>query len=261
MAATTAEAADGSHENPYILSLQKNMRNITKKLAGMHKTDAVVKENPGVSLDELLAQRKINADQKASALKKPQLQAQLATLEEQVQQYKKFDAEYQAQMKQLRDDLTSGHGAELEKIKREAQREAVARGEDDLKKKLLVFSQFLRAAAAKRVVEEDAESDESKAFEGALLLVYGGDDKAVDTAVKLIEGTDDEVPSIEGAPLPIKCELSCLHHKSRVRDKSLMRRINRLPNQASFCRACTFPSRGAHRRECRRGDRSRSAHD
>lgn len=206
MASTTADGTDGSHENPYILSLQKNMRNINKKLTGMHKTDAVIKENPGVSLDDLLSQKKINADQKASALKKPQLQAQLAALEEQVQQYKKFDAEYQAQIKKLRDDLTSGHGLELEKIKAAAEREAVARGEAELKKKLLVFSQFLRAAAAKRVVEEDAESNESKAFEGALLLVYGGDDKAVDTAVKLIEGAEDQVPSIEGSPLPVKCK-------------------------------------------------------
>lgn len=206
MTTATTDSAEISHENPYILSLQKNMRNINKKLTGMHKTDAVIKENPGVSLDELLAQKKINADQKASALKKPQLQAQLAALDEQVQQYKKFDADYQVQMKKLRDDLTSGHGAELEKIKVEAQREAVARGEAELKKKLLVFSQFLRAAAAKRVIEEDAESDESKAFEGALLLVYGGDDKAVETAVKLIEGAEDQVPSIEGSSLPVKCE-------------------------------------------------------
>ena len=251
MAATNAEGADSSYENPYILSLQKNMRNINKKLTGMHKTDAVIKENPGVSLDDLLAQKKINADQKASALKKPQLQAQLAALEEQVQQYKKFDAEYQAQIKKLREDLTSGHGAELERIKAEAKREAVARGEAELKKKLLVFSQFLRAAAAKRVVEEDAESDESKAFEGALLLVYGGDDKAVDTAVKLIEGAEDQVPSIEGSPLPVKCKsarpASTNYGPCPKLSRALFQLANnptyRLPDQASLPRPRTLPIR------------------
>lgn len=201
-----AESVEGS-ENPYITSLVKNMRAINKKLSAMHKTDAVIKENPNVSLDELVAQRKINLDQKASALKKPQLQAQLAALEEQVQQYRKFDAEFQTQLQKQKEELTSLHGSELEKIKQEAQAEALAHGEAELKKKLLVFSQFLRAAAAKRNAEEDSETDENRAFEGTLLLVYGGDQKAVDTALSLIEGTDEQVTSIEGTLLPVKCKI------------------------------------------------------
>lgn len=206
MASTpVTESVEGGSENPYITSLVKNMRAINKKLSAMHKTDAVIKENPNVSLDELVSQRKINQDQKASALKKPQLQAQLTALEEQVQQYKKFDADYQTQLQKQKQDLTSVHSAEVEKIKQEAQAEALANGEAELKKKLLVFSQFLRAAAAKRNAEEDSETDENRAFEGTLLLVYGGDQKAVDTALSLIEGTDEQVTSIEGTLLPVKC--------------------------------------------------------
>ena len=49
-----------------------------------------------MSLDDLVAARKINADQKAQILKKPQLQASLTQLEEQISQYKKFDQEYKA---------------------------------------------------------------------------------------------------------------------------------------------------------------------
>lgn len=200
-----SEPAEGVHENPHITSLVKNMRTINKKINGMAKTDAVIKENPGVSLDDLVAQRKINQDQRASALKKPQLQAQLAALEEQVQQHKRFDAELQTQLRNQKEELASGHGAELEKLKKEAQAEAIAHGEAELKKKLLVFSQFLRAAAARRNAEEDQESDENRAFEGTLLLVYGGDQKAVDTALSLIEGSDESVTSIEGSILPVKC--------------------------------------------------------
>lgn len=205
---SSPEPVEGSTENPYVTSLVKNIRAINKKLSAMHKTDAVIEANPSVSLDELVAQRKINNDQRASALKKPQLQAQLAALEEQVQQYKKFDADCQAQLQKQKAELSSAHSAELEKIKQEAQAEALAHGQAELKKKLLVFSQFLRAAAAKRNAEEDSETDENRAFEGTLLLVYGGDQKAVDTALSLIEGTDEQVTSIEGNLLPVKCKSS-----------------------------------------------------
>lgn len=203
--ATSPEPTEASSENPYILSLQKNIRAINKKLSGMAKTDAVIKENPNVSLDDLVAQRKLNQDQKASALKKPQLQAQLVALDEQIQQYKKFDAEFQQQLQKQKTDLTSTHGEELEKIKEEAQAEAAERSQAELKSKLLIFSQFLRAAAARRNAEEDSEEDENRAFEGTLLLVYGGDQKAVETALNLIEGSDEQVTSIEGTLLPVKC--------------------------------------------------------
>lgn len=261
MASTpVTESVEGGSENPYITSLIKNMRAINKKLSAMHKTDAVIKENPNVSLDELVSQRKINQDQKASALKKPQLQAQLTALEEQVQQYKKFDAEYQTQLQKQKQDLTSVHSAEVEKIKQEAQAEALANGEAELKKKLLVFSQFLRAAAAKRNAEEDSETDENRAFEGTLLLVYGGDQKAVDTALSLIEGTDEQVTSIEGTLLPVKCEFSCsleipwirLRHAAEL--NSFANMSCSLPSQAGFRRTRTFPCRRARTycRGCRR---------
>lgn len=214
MASTTAsEPIEGNSENPYVLSLQKSMRAINKKLSSMAKTDAVISENPNVSLDDLVAQRKINQDQKASALKKPHLQAQLITLEEQVTQYKKFDADLQKKLQKQHSSLKSIHGEELEKVKQEVQAEAAARTEAELKNKLLIFSQFLRAAAARRNAEEDSEADENRAFEGTLLLVYGGDQKAVDTALSLIEGTNEQVTSIEGSLLPVKCR--SLHSNGR----------------------------------------------
>lgn len=197
---------DGTYESPYIRELQKNIRSITKKLQSMHKTDAVIAENPDASLEDLVAQKKINQDQKASALKKPQLQGQLQQYEEQISQYKKFDAEYQTQLQSQRSDLESKHAAELDKVKEDTRLDAMTVSATEVRKKLLVFSQFLRAAAAKRNNEDQAETDENKAFEGALLLVYGGDQTAVDTAVAIIEGSEEEVPNIEGTPLPIKCK-------------------------------------------------------
>ncbi|KAF2167997.1 hypothetical protein M409DRAFT_65561 [Zasmidium cellare ATCC 36951] len=195
--------AEADSDHPYLKELQKQIRNINKKLTAMQKLDSVLAENQGVSLDDLVAQRKINTDQKAAALKKPQLQAQLAELEERQEHYRKFDSDYQVKFSKQRDELASQHQQELEKVKQELRAEATSTTSHELRSKLLLFSQFLRAAAAKRTIEEDADTDESKAFEGALLLVYGGDDKAVDTAINLIEGSDEQVPSIEGSPLPV----------------------------------------------------------
>ena len=103
-------------------------------------------------------------------------------------------------------ELSSQHEKALEKIKEEARVEALSSSANELRKKLLTFSQFLRAAAAKRTIEEEADTDESRAFEGALLLVYGGDQKAVETAVNIIEGANERVPSIEGIELAVTCK-------------------------------------------------------
>jgi hypothetical protein len=202
--------ADGSSENSYVKELQKSIRNINKKLSGMQKTDVVISENPGVSLDDLVAQRKINQDQKAAALKKPALQSQLADLEDRIEHYRKFDADYQTKLNKQKDELTATHQKETERLREELRLESVSATTAELRKKLLIFSQFLRAAAAKRTVDEDADSEESKAFEGALLSVYGGDNKAVDAALNIIEGSDDQVRDIDGLPLQFSCKFQCL---------------------------------------------------
>ncbi|KAG9532680.1 hypothetical protein KCU93_g995, partial [Aureobasidium melanogenum] len=199
-----ADTNGDSFESSYVKELQKNIRNVTKKLNAMTKLDAILAENPGKTLDELLASRKINADQKAQASKKPALQSQLAQLEEQIAQYKKVDADYQSRMSAQHLQLTSAHQAELETLKGSLKEQLEKELNAALRQKLLTFSQFLRAAAAKRVIEEEADTDESKAFEGALLLVYGGDDKAVDAVMNLIQGSDEQVPSVEGELLPVK---------------------------------------------------------
>ena len=48
----------------------------------MSKLDTILNDNRGKSLDELVSDKLINADQKAQALKKPSLQAELSSLEE-----------------------------------------------------------------------------------------------------------------------------------------------------------------------------------
>lgn len=69
---------------------------------------------------------------------------------------------------------------------------------------MLVLSKFLRAAAAKRQSGDDTSS-ENRAFEGALLLVYGGDAGAVVAMEKLIDGSENKVPSVDQEPLDFTC--------------------------------------------------------
>jgi hypothetical protein len=171
----------------------------------MQKVDSILAENPGVSLDDLVASRKINNDQKAQALKKPQLQAQLVQLEEQLSHFKKFELEFQQKLVHEKELLQSAHKKELERLRAEVKAEAAAELPKILKQKYIVLSQFLRQAAAKRQ-EEGPDSKERQAFEGVLLLVYGGDAIAVDAIEKVVEGSDAIVNSVEDVPTGVTCE-------------------------------------------------------
>jgi undecaprenyl pyrophosphate synthase len=153
--------------------------------------------------------RKINNDQKAQVQKIPSLQAQLAQLEEQMAQYKKFDQEYQTRLESEKSALETAHVTEKAALK-SAVEEARLVGKNEAKAEenanLLVLTKFLRAAAAKRIEEEMVEEEENKAFEGVLLLVYGGDESAIVAVKKLIEGSDELVVATDGITvLDITC--------------------------------------------------------
>ena len=143
-------------------------------------------------------------------LKKPQLQQQLVGFEEQLTQYRKMDADHQVQLAKQKEELTSQHQKEVEALKEDLHGQGKATEVLDLRSKLLTFTKFLRLAAAKRMIEEEKTTEEALAFEGALLVVYGGDDNAVETAVNIIEGGDDFVPNTEGVPTTVKCELHAM---------------------------------------------------
>lgn len=77
--------------------------------------------------------------------------------------------------------------------------------EKQFKERLLVLSRFLRAAAAMRRDGDETSSD-SRAFEGALFQVYGGTEEAVDAMLKLIDGPEEKVPSVDAEPLDVTCK-------------------------------------------------------
>ncbi|KAL9022091.1 MAG: hypothetical protein Q9185_000709 [Variospora sp. 1 TL-2023] len=216
----STNGADGSYESPYMKELYKSVlldaccfrsppiansrkfrsiRNVKKKLNATQKVDSIIAENPNHTLDELLAVRKINQDQKIQAQKKPALQASLAQLEEQVAQYKQFDEDYQKRLATEKAALATSHKDELDKVKEAATSAAKAESANEAKDNLLVLSKFLRAAAAKRQGGDEA-SPENRAFEGALLLVYGGEAGAVAAMESLIVGSDNKVPTVDQVP-------------------------------------------------------------
>lgn len=165
------------------------------------KTDSLLIQHAGKSLDELVATKVINADQKAQIQKKPALQAQVAQFEEQLAQYQKVHEQYRAR--------AVAEKAEWEKSLERAKADAVSEAREDFKKSLkdnfLTLSQFLRLAAYRREEAKDPESDESQAIEGVLLAIYTGDESAVSSMLKLIEGSADQILSVPGEQLQTTC--------------------------------------------------------
>ena len=93
----------------------------------------------------------------------------------------------------------------MQKVKEAAIVEAVSEGKKEAKDNLLVLSKFLRAAAAKRQ-GGDETSPENRAFEGALLLVYGGEVGAVVAMESLIAGSEEKVPTVDQTPSDFTCK-------------------------------------------------------
>ena len=167
-----------------------------------------------MGLDALVTARKINADQKAQILKKPSLLASLTQLEEQIAQYKKFDQEYKARSQAEKAEFEKIHTEQSEKELVEAvakaKAEAAATAIKEQQSDLLLLSQFLRLAAARRAEDADSTLDENQALEGVLLSVYSGDESAVATMLKLISGSDENTFAVTGEKLQTTCKSAAI---------------------------------------------------
>ncbi|KAK4236717.1 hypothetical protein C8A03DRAFT_35369 [Achaetomium macrosporum] len=196
-----ASDAQDDTENGYIRDLQKSIRNVTKKITNASRIDHIIAEHGGKSLDELVSLKIINADQKAAHLKKPQLEAQLFHLEEQLAQHKKVAQEYRARLAEQEKALTEKFEKEKADIVAELTEKAEADAKTNLRDNLLILSQFLRLAAARRAEDADSTSDESMALEGVLLHIYTGDENAVSAMLKLVQGAEEPTRSTTGETL------------------------------------------------------------
>ena len=162
-----------------------------------------------MTLDELVASKKINPDQKAQLLKKPAIQEQVKALEEQIKQYRQFGKDYEDRLAKEKASLQAIHEAEINKIKSQAAEEAIAKATAQQEADLLVLTQFLNAASSKRN-DESTPALEGKAFEGVLLKIYQGSTDAISDMKKLVAGADSKVTSIEGEELDFTCKDPCV---------------------------------------------------
>ena len=131
-------------------------------------------------------------------------------MEEQLAQYKKVDADYRARLDSEKERLEKDVVERLEKEKADAVKEvkekADAVAKRAVRENFLALSQFLRLAAARRAEEADPTLDENLALEGVLLAVYGGDEHAVTTMIKLVEGSDEKTVGTGGEQLETTCK-------------------------------------------------------
>jgi hypothetical protein len=179
------------------------------------RVDTLIAENPGKSLDDLVSSKTINNDQKAQALKKPSLQAELASLEEQVTKAKQMDAVHQEALAKERELFQAKHTKELDDMKEATEARVRVETEKELRTKFLTFGRFLKAAAARRQETEEELDLEGKAFEGVLSNVYTGDVTAVEAIEKLINGSDEKVRDYTGE-LDVTCK--CFSADGRAPD-------------------------------------------
>ncbi|OAQ97419.1 hypothetical protein LLEC1_06809 [Akanthomyces lecanii] len=195
--AVSADKTEDGFESPYIKELQKNIRNVNKKILNANKTDSLLAEHKSKTLEELVAAKILNADQRAQILKKPALQAQLTTLEEQLAQSQRVHDQYTAQAAAERAEFEKT----IQKTKADATAEAKQAFEETFQDNLLLLSQFLRLAAYRREEGSNPEADENQAIEGVLLAIYSGDSSAVAAMMKLMEGSAEQVISVPGETL------------------------------------------------------------
>ncbi|OAA69998.1 hypothetical protein LEL_09814 [Akanthomyces lecanii RCEF 1005] len=195
--AVSADKTDDGFESPYIKELQKNIRNVNKKILNANKTDSLLAEHKGKTLEELVASKILNTDQRAQILKKPALQAQLATLEEQLAQSQRVHDQYAAQAATEKAEFEKT----IQKLKADATAEAKQAFDETFQDNLLLLSQFLRLAAYRREEGSNPDADENQAIEGVLLAIYSGDSSAVAAMMKLMEGSAEQVISVPGETL------------------------------------------------------------
>lgn len=128
------------------------------------------------------------------------MQAELARLEDQIVHYRKFGKDYEERFAKEKAAIEESHAEALAQLRLQVADEATVTNLKKLDDELLVLSQFLHAAAAKRQTD-DLDPVEKAAFEGVLLLVYQGNNAAVGAFKDVATGSDKKVSNIDGSEL------------------------------------------------------------
>ncbi|KAK5949800.1 hypothetical protein OHC33_009189 [Knufia fluminis] len=194
---TSTEDDGGS---PYLKELQKQIRNVTKKLTAISKTKTTIAETGEADLDTLVRTKKILPEQRSQIEREPQLQQQLKDYETRQKVFLEFSQDLEARYEKEKDALKEAHEAEIEKLKEEGTQTSTKDSETKVREALQITCQFLHAAAFQRQ-KEDVDQVESDAYEAVLFHLYQGNSTAINTLSNVVAGTDDKITNNTGEEL------------------------------------------------------------
>ncbi|RPA99969.1 hypothetical protein L873DRAFT_1681861 [Choiromyces venosus 120613-1] len=183
-------------EKEHLKWITRQLKKHTKKLDSIAKSEEKIKD---LSEEEKATTRLINDDERNKILGKP---ITLAVYKELKECYANLLKASELEDKRLEAERVEAQ-ARLEKAVEEAKVEALKEIDQAARAKILTVVKFLRLAGHRRN-EKSGDEDEDEAIERVLVLVYGGDQSAVDACLKLADGSEEPVDDFQVSYLRIK---------------------------------------------------------
>ncbi|CUS11326.1 unnamed protein product [Tuber aestivum] len=176
-------------EKEYLKWITKQLKKHAKKLDSIAKSEEKIKD---LSEEEKATTKIINADERNKIIGKP---ITLALHKELKECYENLLKASELEDKRLESEKVEAQ-ARLEKAVEEAKAEAQEEMDQAARAKILTVVKFLRLAGHRRN-NKSGDEDEDEAIERVLVLVYGGDQSAIDTCLKLANGSEEPVDGFQ----------------------------------------------------------------
>ncbi|KAG0130237.1 hypothetical protein HOY82DRAFT_579332 [Tuber indicum] len=176
-------------EKEYLKWITKQLKKHTKKLDSIAKSEEKIKDLPE---EEKATTKIINVDERNKIIGKP---VTLAVYKELKECYENLLKASELEDKRLEAERVEAQ-ARLEKAVDEAKAEAQKETDEAARAKILTVVKFLRLAGHRRN-NKSADEDEDEAIERVLVLVYGGDQSAIDACLNLSNGSEEPVDGFQ----------------------------------------------------------------
>ncbi|KAG0640391.1 hypothetical protein HOY80DRAFT_884758 [Tuber brumale] len=176
-------------EKEYLKWITKQLKKHTKKLDSIAKSEEKIKD---LSEEEKATTKIINVDERNKIIGKP---VTLAVYKELKECYENLLKASELEDKRLEAERVEAQ-ARLEKAVEEAKAEAQKETDQAARAKILTVVKFLRLAGHRRN-NKSGDEDEDEAIERVLVLVYGGDQSAIDACLNLANGSEEPVDGFQ----------------------------------------------------------------
>ncbi|TGZ77719.1 hypothetical protein EX30DRAFT_374367 [Ascodesmis nigricans] len=186
---TNAPAPEPKDEKKFMVELAKRLRKSTKKLESIEKDEEKIKD---LSPEEISTTMILNKDQLKKIEQKPITQAVHTELVE----LNKLYNEQLAVLQEIEDERTKQFeeklAAEVKKAREEGRQEGREEVTNEAKDKVTSLVKFLRLAGYRRSIPSEITED-NQAIESLLVLLYSGDEIAIEACNKLSGSSSDKV--------------------------------------------------------------------